>query len=236
MEPEFITYQKFNDPALADELAGQLEQHGIAYQIEEQSLTFNITFVLNDPLQKEYAVKIKSADFEKVNQLLKDDENKNIEDVDKDYYLFSFTDDELIDVVTKADEWSAFDVVLARKLLTERGKDISEAAISVINEQRLEELKKPESSQLSWIIVGYLIALGDITIAFGVIIWPFFVCAIGLFIGWHLASYKKTLPDGERVFGYNQTDRMHGKRIFYLGITVFVLSLAYLLFKNNIIG
>jgi len=181
-------------------------------------------------------VKIKSADFEKVNQLLKDDENKNIEDVDKDYYLFSFTDDELIDVVTKADEWSAFDVVLARKLLTERGKDISEAAISVINEQRLEELKKPESSQLSWIIVGYLIALGDITIAFGVIIWPFFVCAIGLFIGWHLASYKKTLPDGERVFGYNQTDRMHGKRIFYLGITVFVLSLAYLLFKNNIIG
>jgi hypothetical protein len=223
MEPEFITYQKFNDAALAGELAGQLEQHGIEYQIEEESLTFNITFVLNDPLQKEYAVKIKSGDFEKVNQLLKDDESKNIDGVDKDYYLFSFTDDELMDVLTKADEWSAFDVVLARKLLAERGKDISEATISSINEKRIEELKKPEASQLTWVIIGYIIALGGI-------ILPFFVSAIGFFIGWHLASYKKTLPDGARVYGYNETDRVHGKRIFYLGITVFVLSLGYLLF------
>jgi hypothetical protein len=224
MNPELITYQKFNDPALAEELAEQLEQHGIPYEIEEQSLTFNITFVLNDPLQKEYAVKIKSEDFEKVNQLLKDDESKNIEAVDKDYYLYGFTNDELMEVITKADEWSAFDVVLARKLLGGKGVDIGDATISTINEKRIEELKKPEASQLTWVIVGYMIALSGI-------ILPFFVSAIGLFIGWHLSSYKKTLPDGERVYGYNETDRIHGKRIFYLGIIVFVLSLGFVIYK-----
>ncbi|HWZ04069.1 MAG TPA: hypothetical protein VNX40_10710 [Mucilaginibacter sp.] len=225
MEPDFITYQKFNDPALAEELAEQLEQNGIPYQIEEESLTFSITFVLNDPLQTEYAVKIKSEDFEKVNELLKKNEETNTGEIDKDYYLFNFTDDELMDVITKADEWSAFDVVLARKLLAQRGKEISEQKIAVIQEERIEELKKPEASQLTWVIIGYLIALGGV-------ILPFFVSAIGVFIGWHLSSYKKTLPDGERVYGYSETDRMHGKRIFYLGIIVFVLSLAVLLFYH----
>ena len=221
MNPDFITYQKFNDPALAEELAEQLEQHQIEYTIEEESTGFDPSLVMSNEA-KYYAVKIKSDDFETVNELLKENEEVNTDEIDKDYYLFSFTDDELMEVVTKADEWSAFDVVLARKLLTERGKEVSDQKIAAIHEQRIEELKQPEASQLSWIIIGYLIALSGV-------ILPFFVSAIGIFIGWHLSSYKKTLPDGERIYGYSETDRMHGKRIFYLGIIVFVLSLAILL-------
>ncbi|BAU55462.1 hypothetical protein [Mucilaginibacter gotjawali] len=224
MDPDFITYQKFNDPALADELAEQLELHQIEYTIEEESTGFDPSLVMSNEA-KYYAVKIKSEDFETVNELLKQNEEANTDEVEKDYYLFSFTDDELMEVVTKADEWSAFDVVLARKLLAERGKEISEQKIATIQGERIEELKKPEESQLTWIIIGYVIALGGV-------ILPFFVSAIGVFIGWHLSSYKKTLPDGERVFGYSETDRMHGKRIFYLGIIVFVLSLAILLFYH----
>jgi len=220
MKPEFITYQKFNDPALADELAEHLDRHNIDYQIEEESLTFNITFLPNDALQKEYAVKIKSKDFETVNRLLKDDEIKNIEDVDKSYYLFTFTDDELMEVITKADEWSAFDVVLARKLLGERGRDISEATILAINQNRITELKNPEPTQRLWVIIGYVIALSGL-------ILPFFVFIIGLFIGGHLAWHKKTLPDGERVMAYNENDRKHGKRIFYLSIITFALQVIY---------
>jgi len=224
MNPEFITYQKFDDPALAEELTEQLEQHSIEYNIEEESTGFDPSLVMNNET-KYYAVKIKSADFEQVNDLLKQNEETNTDEIGKDYYLFSFTDDELMDVVTKADEWSAFDVVLARKLLAERGKEINDQKIAAIQEQRIEELKKPEASQLTWIIVGYLIALSGV-------ILPFFISAIGVFIGWHLSSYKKTLPDGERVYGYSETDRMHGKRIFYLGIIVFVLSLAILIFYH----
>jgi len=209
---------------LAEELTEQLEQHSIEYNIEEESTGFDPSLVMNNET-KYYAVKIKSADFEQVNDLLKQNEETNTDEIGKDYYLFSFTDDELMDVVTKADEWSAFDVVLARKLLAERGKEINDQKIAAIQEQRIEELKKPEASQLTWIIVGYLIALSGV-------ILPFFISAIGVFIGWHLSSYKKTLPDGERVYGYSETDRMHGKRIFYLGIIVFVLSLAILIFYH----
>jgi hypothetical protein len=206
VEFEFITYQKFDDPVLAEELAGQLEQHGIEYFLEESSFRFDPSLVMSNAA-KEYAVKIKSGDFEKVNQLLKEDGNENTDEIDKDYYLFSFTDDELLDVVTKADEWSAFDVVLARKLLAEHGKNVSDQEIETINEQRIEELKQPDPPQTFWIFIGYAVSLlGGV---------------LGIFIGWHLYSYKKTLPDGERVYGYTENDRRHGRVLFYLSIVVF---------------
>ena len=108
MEPKFITYQKFDDPALADDLTVQLQQHNIEYAVEEESSTFDPFFALNSAV-KLYAVKIKTTDFEKVNQLLKDDEAKEVTEIGRDYYLYNFTDDELMEIIDKADEWSPFD-------------------------------------------------------------------------------------------------------------------------------
>ncbi|HAL82984.1 MAG TPA: hypothetical protein DCO83_12735 [Mucilaginibacter sp.] len=221
MDPEFITYQKFNDPALANDLAELLAGNHIEYQVEEATSGFDASMVMsNAPV--DYAVKIQSEDFEKVNQLLKESERRDVEAIGKDYYLFAFTDDELMEVVTKADEWSSFDVVLARKLLAERGKSISDEEISKIHESRIVELKEPEPPQALWIIVGYILAFGG-----GV---------LGLFIGWHLSTYKKTLPDGERVYGYTENDRKHGKRIFFLSFIGLAIAFAVKLspvFESN---
>jgi len=224
MEPEFITYQKFDDIALAEELTDLLEENVIPYQVEEQSFNFDPSFVLSNA-KKEYAVKIKGEDFELVRELLENHETQNVEGVEADYYLFGFTDDELMEVVTKADEWSAFDVVLRRKILADRGKALSEETIEKIYEERIHELKVHEPPQTFWVTVGYVIAFTNIVL-------PLFICVIGLFIGWYLRSFKKTLPDGERVYGYSEKDRRHGKRIFYLSIIVFVLNLVALIVYN----
>jgi hypothetical protein len=211
MDPEFIIYQKFNDVALANELAELLEVHNVKYFLEEEAQSFNPTFSYTDT--KEYVVKVMPEDFEQVNELLKQDASENIGEVESDYYLLSFSNDELMEVVTKADEWNAFDVQLARKLLAERGNAISDEEIADIEEKRMEELKEPESSQTFWIILGYILAfLGGV---------------LGIFIGWHLKSHKKTLPNGERVYGYSGRDRWHGTIIFYLAVIVTILSVAY---------
>ena len=218
MEPDFITYQRFNDIALANNLADILQRHSITYTIEEESLTFNPTFVLNNELANEYAVKIKSEDFEQVNQLLVEEETTNIDEVEADYYLFKFTNDELIDLITKADEWSAFDYLLAQKILTERGITINDKYLAELKEKRIEELKEPETPQTIWIVVGYMAAfLGGI---------------LGIFIGWHLLSSKKTLPNGEKVYDYNEHDRKHGRNIFYLSIIIFAIALVIKVFVD----
>jgi hypothetical protein len=211
MDPEFITYQKFDDPALADALAETLRENGIEYIVQEQSSGFDPSLSLSRAAI-DYAIKVRPADFERINALLVEQEEENTGEVDKDYHLFTFTDDELMEVVTKADEWSTFDVVLARKILAERGKSISDETIAEIEEERLEQLKKPDEPQTFWITLGYILA--------------FFGGVLGVFIGWYLAYGKKTLPNGQRVYEYSEHDRRHGRNIFYLSAIFFIVAIV----------
>ena len=206
MEPELITFRKFDDIALAYNLVELLKKHDITNLLEEVPTTFDPAFRTIDPALKEQLLKIKSSDFIRVNQLLKEEAINDIQNIEDDYPLFSFSDDELVDILAKADEWNAFDVSLAEKILADRGKSISGETILALNVKRIEELRKPETSQAVWIVIGYLCALcGGI---------------LGIFIGWHLSWQKKTLPNGEKVFEYNDGDRKHGKHIFYISVVV----------------
>lgn len=206
-EEQYLTFQKFNDQGLATELADLLKENNVDFIVDD-STGFDPTFS-NSEASKEFRVKLKKENFEKANTLLLQISMKQLENVDKDYYLFDFTDEELIEIVTKPDEWGQFDYLLAQRLLKERGKEIKPELADTLRKQRLQELAKPEESQKSWIYAGYAFALlGGL---------------IGIFIGWHLMTHKKTLPNGDRVYGHSVSDRKHGNRIFLLGIVFFLL-------------
>lgn len=213
MEPEFITYQRFNEAELANLLIAILEENDIPFIMSEEGPVFDPSFSFREDISH-YAVKIRSEDFERVSQLLEQNESNN-QAINEDYYLFDFTDEELKEVLEKADEWNAFDISLAKRILAERGKPVNDAELLNLKSKRLEELKKPEHSQRTWIILGYIFAfVGSI---------------LGLFIGWHLFKHKKTLPNGERVYGYTEHDRKQGTIIFLIslaGIVIFVILKA----------
>ncbi|GAA3972239.1 hypothetical protein [Mucilaginibacter dorajii] len=212
MEPELILFKRFDDIALANALTDVLDANGITYTMEENAQSFDPGFRSNE-LTRQYSVKIDAGDFERVTKLLNENELENVNNADKEHYLYSFTDAELIEVLAKADEWSPFDYQLARKILTERGVTINEKMLADLKKERLEELKTPEPPQNGWIIVGYIFAIMG--------------GALGIFIGWYLVTFKKTLPDGERVYAYNENDRQQGKWILYIAIAVTVIIVVY---------
>lgn len=76
-----------------------------------------------------------------------------------------------------------------------------------MKKQRLQELEKPDENQRPWIIAGYIFAL----------LGGF----LGIIIGYFLWTSKKTLPDGRKVYSYNQKDRMQGKYIFFIALIIF---------------
>ena len=107
-------------------------------------------------------------------------------------------------VLNKKDEWGEANYIISRKILKDRGIDFSEEDLKNIAEDRIVELSKPEEKQNLWIIAGYIFA--------------FIGGFLGLFIGFHLSNYKKTLPNGEKVFNYSENDRKQGKRIVFISI------------------
>ena len=216
MKDEFIVFRKFNDKDLALELGKLITEKKIDNLVEDVSIKFD-PILSNNEFGKEYCVKLKKIDFERVEQILGEKAEKEITEIVNDYYLLSFSNDELIDVISKSDEWNDFDVSLSKKLLKERGNEITEEKINEIKRQRILELSKPEKGQNIYIIIGYLFSL--------------FGGLISIFIGWHLMTFKKTLPNGTKLYAYSENDRKHGNRILILSIIFFVLWILYAILK-----
>lgn len=216
MKEEFVIFQKFNTESQALDFGSLLTENKIEFLIENISINFD-PILSNNEFGKEYCVKIKQNNFEKANDILSEKAKTEINEIQDDYYLLSFSNEELIDVIEKSDEWNKFDVELAHKLLKERGNEITTEQINELKKQRLIELSKPEEGQDVYIIIGYVCAiLGGL---------------LGIFIGWHLSTYKKTLPNGNRIYAYTENDRKQGGRILILGIVFIVIWILFKVLK-----
>jgi hypothetical protein len=206
---EFLTYKKFYDQVDVDTLTAILKENGIEFQITQDRESFDSLYG-DKQFSRQYFVKIKGSDFQQADSILLDKSEKEILSVDKDHYLYSFTDDELIDILKKPDEWNEFDYKLSMKILKERGKEIDQKTIDSFREERIQDLSKQEDGDKLWTFLGYVFAvLGGL---------------LGIFIGWHLMTFKKTIPNGQRTYAYTLTARVHGRRILIIGTIMFIVS------------
>lgn len=214
---ELLTYRRFPDREQAEALAGVLSKHKIEFELKEYHQSLDGVYIGTNPFDAKFHINIKGDDFQKADAVLLKEGDQTLEQVGSDHYLFQFTDQELYDVVSKPDEWNELDYKLAAKILRERGRDVSDATIEKLKEERIKTLAKPESGGAVWIIIGYLSA--------------FIGGALGIFIGWHLSSFKKTLPDGRRVKAYTPSARQHGSIILMIGIVAFIVWMSLAILK-----
>ncbi|GAB2819848.1 hypothetical protein [Ferruginibacter profundus] len=219
----FLTFQKFNDEGVARELVARLSENGIAVVTEDSNGFFDPTFASN-PLTREIRVKLKQKDFEVAQKILAAYYKSQLEDTDRDYYLFSFSDDELREIIIKPDEWGDFDYELALKILQQRGKEIKPEEAERLRKQRNDFLARPETAEGDIVFAGYAVAITVGLLATAVDFFSSYSYRpalagwlIPVFIGWHLAYSKKTLPDGRNPYRYSEKERNHGVRILLLG-------------------
>ena len=200
---DFVTFKSYHDKSILEEEASILKKENIETVIEDCSLAFDPT-MSNNETSKDFRIKLLQQDFQKANEVL--ERNAEIDDdkLPKDYYLLNFSDEELYDVVKKRDEWGALDVALAKKILKRKGKEITVSEEKDLKNQRINELSKPDASSNFWIIIGYVISL----------LGGF----IGIIWGMFLFQYKKTLPNGQRINGYSESQRWHGVFITIIGV------------------
>lgn len=218
MIENFIAFRSFPTLNQARELELLLNKNNIKTVLGDNIPPLDITFS-GSTLQNQYEIKIDPSDFEKAEVILEKDTENLLDTIDKDYYLLDFTNEELYEILLNSDEWNVFDYKLAQKLLTDRGKTIDLEMLTSLKKERLKTLAKPEESQKTWVIAGYLFALlGG---------------GIGIVIGYSLWRSKKTLPNGERIYSYNAEDRKNGQRIFFISIIIFPIAIILKILSNT---
>jgi hypothetical protein len=227
-----VIYKKYSDKNQAIELIELLQGFNIEALLEEDAFSVDLTRS-NNAANKDYIVKLKTGDFTKADEILMQIAAQEISNVDDDYYLFGFTDDELIKILSKPDEWGEFDCLLAQKILKERGKEINPEILKLLRKNRIEGLSKREVSPANWIILGY------ISVVFGGMLGIFlgYIPAVsggllGIFLGYYLYAQKRTLPDGKRVYLFSDTDRKRGRNLFIVGVICLILWIIYNLFTH----
>lgn len=218
MIDNYLTFKKFNHIELANEIGEVLKANNIDYSIEDNKKFFDVNFS-NTSLENDVSLNLKPADFERAHMILDEFYKQQIQTVPLDYYLFDFSDQELLEIISKPDEWGEFDYHLSQKILVDRGKEIKTDIVDLLSTQRNNELSKPELTNKYLIYRGYIAAL------FGGI--------FAIMFGYDLAYSKKTLRNGKQVYTYKEIERKHGKRIVLIGVISLIIWIGVILILRN---
>lgn len=200
MSETTFTFRSLQNEAEAAELVNLLLSGGIAAQLESAGGTIDTSFLTT------FKVQIDPASATRAENLLIQNNEEAILVLPADYYLYAFSRQELLDVVAQAHEWNALDVMLAEKLLLEQGVVLSEKEVSVLRDEWIDELSRPEKPPTLMITIGYTCSLlGGV---------------LGIIIGRNLMYHKKNLPNGKKIYAYSDLHRHHGKNIAIIGTTI----------------
>ena len=218
MSDDFRIFKKFPSAVMAQDTATLLNDAGIETIIADDAPPVDITFGGGGSQQQLTEIRIAKKDFEKAQAVLQKQAEKLIDEIDPEYYLFDFSDEELYEILSKPDEWGEVDYALSAQILRRRGKSVEQDDLVDMVRERIKTLAKPEKKQTGWIIVGYITAiLGGF---------------LGLLIGWSLWKSRTTLPNGSKVHSYQEKDRSHGKTIFIIGVIVAPIVILTKLFSD----
>jgi hypothetical protein len=211
MTSKLITFRRIPTFEEAKDIETLLNAAGINTELIDDIPAVDVTFTSRTD-QNPVILKIKAEDFDKAQKFIETYDQEIIEGLADDYYLFQFNDEELFDIIHDPEDWGNLDYQLAQSLLRKKGHTIDNEALIKIKEEKLAQSARPESVSKTLINLGYFFAL----------LGGF----IGIVIGYSICYSKKTLPNGEQIFVYNQENRRHAKNIFHLGIIFFLVGLV----------
>lgn len=191
---EFEVFKSFYSAEEAQTFQELLTRNGIACKVEKTKIYID-KVIIGDSGDMDVHLKLEPKDFGAANEILDKYIRENISDIDEEYYLYSFSTEELLDILKKPDEWSNQDVIIAKKILEDRGGELPGKQVENLKTERLNQLAQPGKASGEQLILGYLLAV--------------FFCIFGLFYALYLLNSTKILPDGHKVLSYNKETRDH---------------------------
>ncbi len=209
MSGSYEFYRDFHSLKQAEEFAAILDLNRIPYKLEK-SQTLLDAAIVGHGLIPPALIKIRSYDFTRLNEILREKVLNDPHLVDG-HYLQQLDDKELIDIVRNPIEWNVEDVAIARRILGDRGIPIPREHVEHFTKKINEELRKGKKANPLW-LVFYLafVLLG------GFLINPFLLIG-GIGMGWYYWQDKTIDNEGGKFYTFEKNSRLYGKAIFYFG-------------------
>lgn len=216
---EWMTLETFGSVDGAKALLALLDENGI------ESELINDANLGGDPLGLDFQnrgadtciVKVRVKDFDRARRILEAGVRAETSDADEaSMEIFqNFSDEELLEVLRKQDEWNPENVVLAQKILASHGKAYSDADLKTFFDARVEFLRKPTAVKASSVAlaffgsalalaldIGNFLCLSNSDYLYALLVAGFCAC-LSFIASLNWTYRKKRLPNGEKVFAFS---------------------------------
>lgn len=221
----FEFYRDFHSVEQAESFVELLKKNRIDYKLEK-SQTLLDAAIVGHGLVPPALVKIRTADFTKVNAILEKEALENPHFLSS-HYLRQMDDRELIDMIRNPDEWNVEDIAVARKILSERGIPIPKEHIEEFNKKKNAERRAGKKAEPKWMFLSFLLV-----VAGGAFVSPLFLLG-GIGMGWYYWQDKTVDNQGTKFYTFEKTTRVYGKLIFYLGWLSLLIGGAMIWWISN---
>ncbi|WP_306643080.1 hypothetical protein [Sanyastnella coralliicola] len=195
----------------ATELAKQLIDDGVNAYVADNSGAVDLTFS-NSKINEEFQVLVDGHQYVDAMNFLVERAEKELHHIPEDHYLYSFTDEEIMDVLRDFDEWNEVDIALSSKIAKDRNLPIT----SMVIDDKKDSVEP--NDQIGIIVIAYILLL----------IAPI----VSAIIGWILAYYKKQDKQGSLYYVYSERAQKQGKIVMWLGIIFLALFVLAIVFRD----
>ena len=129
--------------------------------------------------------------------------------------LGNFSDEELLEILQKQDEWNPENVILAQKILESHGKVYSEEDLKRFFDDRVEVLRKPVAVKVSSVFLAFFGVVLSLSLDVGnflfldckdylyALLASGFCACLSFIAGLNWTYRRKRLPNGEKVFAFS---------------------------------
>jgi hypothetical protein len=128
-------------------------------------------------------------------------------DLPADHYLLMSTEQELVEILARPNEWCGFDVAHARRLVLQRGIDLKR--VEEKKAEHIRQLRRGRRASRKFIVCGWVFSVLGGLIGFG--------------IAWSLVFMKEKTPYGE-FFTYDDKSRAIGRTMLKLAGTMIAIG------------
>ena len=204
---EMGMYKSFTSVDIAQLMLELLKDSDTAYELTDS----NGPIEHIDPTQRydKIEVWIAKDQFQAIDLLIEDKANSELDAIDKDYFIFEFSNDELRDVLINASEWSPLDLALANKLLKDRGDPFDKDELEKRREEKIAESASAREITQGRKTLGLIVAL----------LFPL----IGIIIALIYLLESKDDLSGKKAPKYGPTTKKHGRIVIIAALVGTVL-------------
>ena len=135
---DFVNYQTFSNLEEASDLIDLLNANNIPFEVDDSSLRYDVSNANSNPMGKGLIIKISATDVEKTDKL-----NLKVEtESPDDHFLYTFSDNDIADVIVNPEDWTEEEIAIANKILKQRNINLSAELIKSLRKDKIIENRK----------------------------------------------------------------------------------------------